>query len=146
MTLFPMSATAYGALAFVEGDLKYGGFNWRVAGVSSSTYIAALLRHIAKWYNGEELDPKTGVPHLANAIACLAVIIDATESGMLNDDRPPKSDVASLLSKFEEKVKHLQSIFPNGVARFRAIPLKSLSHGTKKRSKRQRNRAYRCGK
>jgi hypothetical protein len=138
LSLFPMAAIIYGALAFTEGDLKYGGFNWRVAGVSVNTYIAALLRHVFKYYNGEELDPKTGVPHLANAIACLGVIIDATECGMLNDDRPPKSDVASLLSKFEAKVKYLQSIFSNGVPRYRAIPPKSLSHGTKKRSKSKR--------
>ena len=75
LSLFPMTAVVYGALAFVEGDLKYGGFNWRVAGVSVSTYVAALLRHVSKWYNGELEDNVTGVPHLASAIACLSVII-----------------------------------------------------------------------
>jgi dATP/dGTP diphosphohydrolase len=138
LSLFPQTAIAYGALAFTEGDLKYGGYNWRVAGVSANVYVAALLRHVFKWYNGEWADPKTGVPHLASVLACNAVLVDAIECGKLNDDRPPKSDVTRLLNEFENRVKHLQSIFPNGVARFTAIPPKSLSHGTKKRAKSKR--------
>lgn len=66
LTLFPQTALAYGALAFTEGHLKYGGYNWRDAGVNASVYVAAALRHLTKWYNGEAFDPKTGVPHLAN--------------------------------------------------------------------------------
>lgn len=119
LSLFPDTATAYGALAMTEGDLKYGGYNYRPAGVASSVYIAACRRHLAKWYNGEENDPVTGVPHLGSALACLAVLIDSLESGNLNDDRPPKVDVSGLLSKLEGKVKHLQKIFPNGPGRFR---------------------------
>lgn len=111
LTLFPDSAVAYGALAMSEGDFKYGGYNFRVVGVKSSVYVAACRRHLAKWFNGEEEDPQTGVPHLANAIACLAVLVDSLEHGNLNDDRPPTQDVAGLLKRFEEKVQHLRSTF-----------------------------------
>lgn len=119
LSLVPDSAVAYCALAFTEGDLKYGGYNWRVAGVQTSVYIAALRRHIAKYVNGEWADPKTKVPHLANAIACLAVLIDAHEQGNLNDDRPPRQSV-ELYSRFEEIVGHLQTIFPRKATRHRA--------------------------
>lgn len=118
LSLAPDTALAYIALAFTEGDLKYGGFNWRVAGVDASVYIAACRRHIAKWYNGEEFDPKTKVPHLANALACLAVIVDAQYAGKLNDNRPPKADVARLLDDFEGLVKHLQTTFPAKADRY----------------------------
>lgn len=118
LTVFPDTAVAYGALALTEGDLKYGAYNFRVAGVLASIYVAALNRHVAKWFNGEDEDPKTGVPHLANAIACLGVLIDAIVAGKLKDDRPPKSDVAGLLASFEEKVKHLQELFPNPPGRY----------------------------
>ncbi len=111
LTLFPDSAVAYGALAFAEGDVKYGAYNWRVSGVSSSVYVAACKRHLAKWFNGEELDPKSRVPHLANALACIAVLIDATEHGNLNDDRPPRQDVGALLARFEGAVGHLRETF-----------------------------------
>ena len=127
LTLFPATAEIYGALAFTEGDLKYGGYNYRVGGVLASVYVAALKRHIDKWFDeGEELDPVTLVPHLANAIACVAVLIDAVECGVLKDDRPPHGTAAKLLKQFEEKVKHLQQLFTNGPSRFT-----ELEHGKK---------------
>lgn len=118
MSLVPSTAVAYMALAFTEGDCKYGGYNWREAGVSASVYMAACQRHLGKWYNGEVTDPKTTVPHLANALACLAVLVDATECGKLNDDRPPQAPFAALLTRFERNVKHLQETFPNGPKRY----------------------------
>lgn len=121
LSLFPMTATAYGALAMTEGDTKYGGYNYRVGGVLASVYIAALYRHVSKWYNGEWADPKTRVPHLASAIACLAVIIDAHEAGVLRDDRPPKVNLGRLLEEFEELTKHLHGLFPDGPARYTEI-------------------------
>lgn len=119
LSLFPDSAVAYGALAFVEGDQKYGGFNWRVAGVMTSVYIAAARRHLAKYFNGEWADPKTRVPHLANALACIAILIDAHEQGNLNDDRPPPQN-AGLYDGFARVVEHLRAIFPRRTARYRA--------------------------
>lgn len=121
LSLFPDSAVAYGALAFVEGDQKYGGYNWREAGVQVSVYVAALRRHVAKFYNGEWADPKTKVPHLASALACIAVLIDSFEQGNVNDDRPPEQS-AGLYARFEENVAHLQSIFPRKTPRYRAKP------------------------
>lgn len=118
LTLFPTTAVAYGALAFTEGHNKYGAMNWRPAGAVASIYVAACKRHLDKWFEGQEEDPKTTVPHLANALACIAVLIDAKEYGTLVDDRPPICNVAELLNKFEEKVKHLQQLFPNGPDRY----------------------------
>lgn len=118
LSLFPSTARAYGALAMVEGDQKYGGYNYRKAGVMASIYYAAANRHMDKWYNGEDVDPKTGVPHLANALACIAVLIDGIEMDNWTDDRPPKLDVAGLLNRFEEKVGKLREIFPRRAQRF----------------------------
>ena len=47
--LVPDSAVAFGALGFTEGDCKYGGFNWALAGVRWSIYDAALERHRMKF-------------------------------------------------------------------------------------------------
>ena len=118
LSLFPATARAYGALGMVEGDCKYGGYNYRVGGVLASVYYAAAGRHLDKWFNGEECDFKSGVPHLASAIACIAVLVDAVECGVLKDDRPPSVDMADLLNRFEQKVKHLHAIFPDGPNRF----------------------------
>lgn len=88
--LVPASFKAYTALALAEGAMKYGSWNWRAAGVRASVYVSALQRHIDKWFNGEEFDPETGVPHLANAAACLAVLIDSKAQMNMTDDRPPR--------------------------------------------------------
>ena len=111
MSLVPSSLMAYAATAFLEGALKYGRFNWRKAGVRSSIYKDALDRHVAKWWNGEDCDPETRVKHLASAIACLGILLDAELCGMLNDDRPPRAPVGQLIDEQQELVAHLQEMF-----------------------------------
>ena len=103
--LVPASLTVYAAMAFAEGASKYGAHNWRVAGVRASIYLAAHERHMSRWWNGEDSDPVTLVPHLASAAACLAILIDAKACGMLNDDRPPAADMASLIRSSEAVVQ-----------------------------------------
>ena len=92
--IVPLATKIYLALAHGEGNLKYGLVNWRKSGVKASTYIAALYRHIGRWIEGEECDPVTKVPHLANALACISIIVDAKHAGMLVDDRPMSSQGA----------------------------------------------------
>ena len=88
MALAPAVTVAYLALGHAEGMLKYGLVNWREAGVRTSIYLDALDRHIKKFKEGEWADPTTTVPHLANALACISIIIDAHHAGKLIDDRP----------------------------------------------------------
>lgn len=91
MGLVPDSIKAHVALAFLEGALKYGRYNWRLAGVRASIYHDALDRHRAKWWNGEDADKKTRVRHLASIIACAGILLDAELCGKLEDDRPPSN-------------------------------------------------------
>ena len=110
--LVPDTAIAYMALAFLEGALKYGKYNWRVAGVRWSIYEDAFERHRMKVANGEWADPKTGVPHLASMMACLAIILDAHTCGMLTDDRPPSClQVSSLIDSMAGDVARLKDVF-----------------------------------
>ncbi len=111
MDLVPGTTKAYLTLGHLEGHLKYGLVNWREAGVKTSIYLGALERHIEKFKNGEWEDPVTTIPHLANALACLSIIVDAYESGKLVDDRPKAAPVAALIDKFAEKVVHLKKLF-----------------------------------
>lgn len=121
ISLFPMTAIVAGALAMVEGDCKYGGYNYREMGVCVSTYISALDRHKMKFYNGEWQDTKTWVAHLGSMIASCAILIDGFAKGNIVDDRPPRLDVTALLDEAEEKVTHLHEIFPNGPARYTEV-------------------------
>ncbi len=76
------------ACALMTGDWKYSPYSWRIDPVSARIYIDACLRHIYAWLEGEENAQDSGVHHLGHARACLAVLLDATEIGMLIDDRP----------------------------------------------------------
>jgi dATP/dGTP diphosphohydrolase len=119
LSLFPATARAYGAIGMTEGDCKYGGYNYRKFGVSASVYYSACNRHLDDWYNGEWADRTTGVPHLASALACIAILIDSHELNNMVDDRPPKVDYRGLLETAEGLSKKLHELFPNGPKRFR---------------------------
>jgi hypothetical protein len=71
-----------------DGKAKYGPMNWREKRVTSSVYYNAAMRHLMAWWDGEDLAPDSGVHHLAHAMACLAIVLDAESVGKLNDDRP----------------------------------------------------------
>lgn len=100
--LVPQSATIRRAQAFADGARKYGPFNWRTKQVSASVYMAALLRHAGRWFDGEDIDPDSGIPHLGHAGACIDILIDATETGNLVDDRPAPGAASRLITELTE--------------------------------------------
>ena len=111
MHLVPGSAKAYLSMAFLEGALKYGKYNWRVAGVRTSIYLDAMERHLEKFKNGEDADELTKVPHLASIMACCAIILDAHLVGKLTDDRPPTAPVSLLLDNLSGHVGYLKNLY-----------------------------------
>lgn len=76
------------SLAMRNGAAKYGPFNWREKKVRAHVYLAAARRHLAAWYDGEDVASDSGIHHLAHAAASLAIILDAEATGNLIDDRP----------------------------------------------------------
>lgn len=57
------------------GARKYGDENWRKLPDLRARYLAASLRHLNSWRCGEELDPESGLPHLAHALASIHFIL-----------------------------------------------------------------------
>ena len=55
------------AKVMTHGAHKYGPENWKKVGNAKARYMAALLRHINAWQQGERNDPETGMHHLAHA-------------------------------------------------------------------------------
>lgn len=108
--LVPASTMSYIALGHLEGDLKYGKVNWREAGIRATIYIDACLRHIMKFKEGEWADSETRVPHLASALCCLSILVDAYHADKLIDDRPKSIDAAKLITELEEIVRHLKGL------------------------------------
>ena len=80
-------------LALLEGALKYGRHNYRGVGVRASVYYDAAMGHCADWWEGQDIDPDSGLHHITKGIASLVVLRDAMLQRKLNDDRPPRSRV-----------------------------------------------------
>lgn len=70
-----------------HGADKYGVRNWRRDRILASTYEGAMLRHLSAWAMGEDIDPDSGMHHLAHLRACCAVVIDADAHGTMLDNR-----------------------------------------------------------
>jgi hypothetical protein len=110
--LWPQSATIHGALALLAGRQKYGRSNWREAGVRATIYKDALDRHMGLWFEGEDNDDETGLSHLGHALACIAILVDARESGKFVDDRQfPGPGQAKLLAWAGEETKRLIALY-----------------------------------
>lgn len=104
------------ALAFYEGALKYGRYNWRMAPVKASVYFSAFDRHFRKFNAGEMRDKKTGTAHMGYVGCCAAIIHDAMIRGTMVDDRPPrgrnKLDFSAWLDgEVSRRMKKLQVMF-----------------------------------
>lgn len=85
--LIPRASLVEQAAALQCGKDRYGEANWRLNRVCQSTYISAMLRHIAAVQDGEDIDPESGAHHLGHVMANCAIILDARKCGTLVDDR-----------------------------------------------------------
>lgn len=104
LRLFPSIGSILGALACEDGANKYGVNNWRVAPIRLTDYISALERHIACIKDGDDIDGKSGLPHLAHIIASATIVADAGECGMLIDDRLHAVGIATrMLDKYQRR-------------------------------------------
>jgi hypothetical protein len=91
LSVVPFPVIAEVGVGMLEGAVKYGRHNYRAVGVRGSVYYDATMRHLGSWWEGEDIDPDSGLSHITKAIASLVVLRDAMMRGMLTDDRPPPS-------------------------------------------------------
>ena len=68
------------------GKQKYGTHNWR-QGMDFSRLMDAMLRHTYAFADGEDLDPETGLSHLAHARCCAAFLLEYQGRKVGTDDR-----------------------------------------------------------
>ena len=92
------------------GAYKYGAYNYRDSRISTTTYHDAILRHFMLWADGENTDPESKASHLAHIMACCALMIDARETDMLEDERSKTGVVRDML----DTSAHLANGFRNG--------------------------------
>lgn len=112
----PPALLIFAAMGLADGARKYGPFNWRETKIETVTYYAATLRHLTAWFDGEDLDPDSGNPHLAHAIASLAILVDALTNEMIIETRPAAGAGPKLMGQFAERALPPQSLCDQGAA------------------------------
>lgn len=100
-------------LAMLEGARKYGRHNYRVAGVRASVYYDATLRHLMAWWEGEDVDPDSGLSHVTKAIAGLCVVRDSMLQGNMVDDRPPEVANRKWVQELNARAAELIERYPD---------------------------------
>ena len=68
------------------GAQKYAEHNWR-KGFAWSRPLAAAMRHITAFNNGEDKDPESGLSHLAHAACCIMFLLEFEKTHQHLDDR-----------------------------------------------------------
>lgn len=86
MSLVPGSYVTYCAYGLTYGALKYAPDNWR-KGFEWRSILDSFERHLQAFKDGEDIDPESGLPHLALMGCNLAFLIEHYDKGMGVDDR-----------------------------------------------------------
>ena len=116
LSVVPLNVIAEIGVGMMEGAAKYGRHNYRGVGVRASVYLDATLRHLIAWWEGEDIDPDSGMSHIAKALTSLIVLRDSQLQALCEDDRPPRSapfypelnrQAAAILDRHKDKApKH----------------------------------------
>lgn len=89
MHLIPTSTYIAMAEVLQIGAMKYSERNWERSMRWSICY-SSCLRHLFKWWKGEDLDTETQLNHLKHALCNIAFLIEYLETAPNQDDRPIK--------------------------------------------------------
>ena len=76
LDLLPWGAVLACADTLAYGARKYGEDNWSRVPNGRARYLAAALRHVVAFAQGEWLDAESGLPHLGHALTSLMFLYE----------------------------------------------------------------------
>lgn len=88
--LIPAEAIWWLAVLYGRGAAKYDDHNWRL-GYKWSLSFSAAMRHMWKFWRGEDMDPELGVPHPVCAAFHMFGLTTFMEIHPEFDDRPRRN-------------------------------------------------------
>ena len=103
-------------LGMLEGARKYGRHNYRSIGVTATEYYNASMRHIMLWWEGEDVDPDSGLNHITKALSDLTVLRDSMLMDNWIDDRPLRNPIN--IKKINAKATDIVEKYPDCVEPF----------------------------
>lgn len=98
LSLLPGSAMGEISKAFMYGESRYGRYNFKShGGMEWTRLIAAIMRHVSAFNDGEDLASDSGLNHIAHAGAGIMMLLDYITTSNGTDNRFKKE-----LTKIEE--------------------------------------------
>ena len=90
--LLPFSVLETVAQVFEFGASKYGDWNWADDGKNTEFIrsFSSIQRHLFAWHSGEDIDPDSGLPHLAHATSQLMILMSHSKNHPEMDNRRTK--------------------------------------------------------
>lgn len=89
--LIPVDGMNLLAELYTKGAEKYAEHNWRNGYEWSKSYAAAM-RHLTQFWNGEDYDEETGVPHVINVVFHMFALSQFMQDYPEYDDRYRSND------------------------------------------------------
>jgi len=86
-SLIPLVTLEDEARVWEYGKKKYAAWNW-AKGMPWSVPFACAVRHLSAWQRGEDLDPESGLPHLAHVACNIRMLTLYSKTYPEGDDRP----------------------------------------------------------
>jgi Domain of unknown function (DUF5664) len=86
-TLLPLDALEEVSKALMHGKVKYEEWLWVKQPHRHNDLLAKALRHIFEFQKGNDIDPKSGLQHIACAICDLMFLQSNVVQGKGTDDR-----------------------------------------------------------
>lgn len=77
------------------GAVKYAANNWQQVPDARTRYFDAIMRHLHAWWQGEKIDPESGLNHLAHA-ACSILFLLYFDLQTRTHIKKPKSSAATI--------------------------------------------------
>lgn len=87
LSLIPLVTLEDEARVWMYGKEKYAAWNW-AKGMDWDIPLACALRHLAAFQAGEDVDPESGLPHIAHAMCNLRMLTLYARTYPEGDARP----------------------------------------------------------
>ena len=109
MSLVPSAALLEVGKVMTFGCKKYGPHNWK-EGMDHSRLIDANLRHLMAYVDGEDIDPESGLSHLAHACANSLMLLESRLKEYGYDDRYIEDDFTDeeAMASLERQIRHAE--------------------------------------
>lgn len=86
-SLIPLSTMEDEAQVWMYGKEKYKAWNW-AKGMDWDVPYASAMRHLMAWQKGEDIDPESGLPHLAHVMCNIRMLTLYAKTYPEGDTRP----------------------------------------------------------